>query len=91
LIKDAVTENDNKNIKKLENTIISLHTQLAITKAENEGLRQAVHHEKRCRKRGKGLFEDIRVEGDRHALFFSPSKVQSARDKLVVKLRKKAK
>jgi len=87
LVKEAVSSKDNSTIKKLENTVISLHTQLAIVKAENNGLRKAVTTEKRRRKRGKGLFEDMREEGDGHALFFSPSKIQVARDKQAAKER----
>lgn len=89
LVKDATSSHDAAKIKKLENTVISLHTKLAIAKAENNGLRKAVTTEKRRRKRGKGLFEDMREEGDGHALFFSPSKIQLAREKKEAKERKK--
>lgn len=60
-----------------------------MVQAENEGLRLAVRTEKRRRRRGRGIFEDMREEADGKALFFSPTKIQIARDKLEAKDREK--
>jgi hypothetical protein len=48
---------------------------------ENNGLRNAIKEEKRRRKRGKplGLMDEVDIQG--HALFFSPAKVERARQR----------
>lgn len=69
-----------KTITKLQNTMVSLCTKLAIIKAENNGLRLEVTTEKRRRKRGKPLIAKSRNESNGNAMFFSPKKIQEARD-----------
>ncbi|RDI78214.1 hypothetical protein Vi05172_g11830 [Venturia inaequalis] len=69
-----------KLLSKIQTSMVSLRTELAITRAENRGLRLAVTTEKRRRKRGKGLMAQLRDEDDGNAMFFSPAKIQQARD-----------
>lgn len=66
--------------KKLTNTILHITTQNALLKAQNQGFRQALYNEKKRRKRGKHLFEDLRAIDGHGATFFSPNKIQSAKD-----------
>lgn len=69
--------------------MISLQAENAILKAENEGLRTAVKTEKRRRKRGRPLMEEMRKDEDGGAMFFSPNKVQQARDRMAEKDKEK--
>ena len=55
-------------------------TQYALLRASNDGLRRAITHEKKRRKRGKALFEEFRAINGNGATFFSPAKVQAARN-----------
>ncbi|MCJ1414083.1 hypothetical protein MMC32_000408 [Xylographa parallela] len=48
---------------------------------ETTDLRETVRLEKNRRRRGKPLFDDLGVENDGGAMFFSPSKIQRARDR----------
>lgn len=45
-----------------------------------EGAQRALIDEKKKRKRGKALFEEIRAEDGQGATFFSPQKIQQAKD-----------
>ncbi|RDI78219.1 hypothetical protein Vi05172_g11826 [Venturia inaequalis] len=87
----AIQEDNPRMARKLQNSMVSLQAQLAIVKAENEGLRLAVTTEKRRRKRGKPLIEDLRDKADGRAMFFSPKKIQQAKDKMEQKEREKDK
>ena len=51
-----------------------------LLKQQNNGLKQSLVNEKKRRKRGKRLLLDIPTENDGGAMFFSPTKVQHARD-----------
>jgi hypothetical protein len=42
----------------------------------NEGLETALLNEKKRRKRGKNVFEELRAKDDVGATFFSPKKIQ---------------
>ena len=67
-------------MKRLQNTINNLTTNIALLRAENKGLRNAVNNEKKKQKRGKLLFKELLTQDDCKARFFSPTKIQQARD-----------
>ena len=64
----------------MQNTILKLTTDVALLQAENAGLRNAIIHKKKKRQQGRPLFNSIRAEEDGKAMFFSPNKIQHARD-----------
>ena len=51
-----------------------------LLKQQNNGLKQSLVNEKKRRKRGKPLLLDFPTEENGGAMFFSPTKVQHARD-----------
>jgi len=61
-------------------TIDHLASEVHLLRIENEGLRQTVKIEKKRHKRGKPLFEQLRDEDNQLAQFYSPNKIQKARD-----------
>ena len=67
--------------RKMIRTIDQLTVQNSILTTQNTQLRETVRLEKDKRRRGKPLFDDIEAEGDGKAMFFSPSKIQRARDR----------
>ena len=84
LVKSAVTESvneaENKKVNRLNKTLQHLTTENTMLKAQMNGLKQAVYHEKKRRKRGKKLVEEFRAEEGGGGLFFSPQKIQAMRD-----------
>ena len=68
------------DVRSLANTLEKLTSENSILTHENEGLRKAVFIEKSRRKRGKPLFHLLREDNEVKAMFFSPSKIQAARD-----------
>ena len=80
LMKDVVGEGLGPDVRSLANTLEKLTTENSILTHENEGLRQAVFIEKSRRKRGKPLFHLLREDSEVKTMFFSPSKIQAARD-----------
>lgn len=66
--------------RKLLNTMESIHAQNELLQHENQHLRQAFAEEKKRRQRAKPLFEQLRKDTDGGAMFFSPMKIQEARD-----------
>jgi hypothetical protein len=76
-------------VKKLANTIEQLNAENNLLKAENESLRQTIFIEKQRRKRGKPLFNTLCQDDDCKAVFYSPSKVQQARDELALREQEK--
>jgi hypothetical protein len=59
-----------------------LATQLEIIQHENQGLRKAVLHEKKRRKRGRAMNLYDPTENEGQALFFSPAKVARVRQRV---------
>jgi len=76
-------------VRKLSNTPEQLAAKNSILEAENQGLRRAVFIEKKKRTRAKPLFDALR--DDSKSLWFSPTKIQQARELVVVKEDEKAK
>ncbi|MFL6546931.1 MAG: hypothetical protein ACJ8LM_17345 [Candidatus Udaeobacter sp.] len=80
LLKGVVGDGLGPDVRSLANTLEKLTTENSILTHENEGLRKAVFIEKSRRKRGKPLFHLLREDNEVKAMFFSPSKIQAARD-----------
>ena len=80
MVNDVVASQNLQKEKKLVDTVIDLSTSNAMLQARLEGLEQALIDEKKKRKRGKGLFEELRGIEGQGAMFFSPSKIQQAKD-----------
>ena len=72
-------------MRQLENTIISLQDIVTLQRQKIKDLEASLKHEKKRRRRGKGLFEQIREKQGFGAMWFSPQKLQEARDLLVDK------
>ena len=51
-----------------------------LLKQQNNGLKQSLVNKRKRRKRGKPLLLDVPTENNDGAMFFSPTKVQHARD-----------
>jgi regulator of replication initiation timing len=68
------------DVRKLSNTLQKFTTENSILTHENENLRRAVFIKKGRRKRGKPLFELLREDDEIKTMFFSPTKIQYARD-----------
>ena len=63
-----------------------LTTDVALLKAENEGLRRTVRIERSRRRRDKPLFDDLEVNGEAKGMFFSSNKIQAARDRQIQRI-----
>jgi hypothetical protein len=88
LVSEVVTRSygiHDKKVQKLNNTILSLTTEVSLLKSQNNGYKQALFDEKKKRKRGRGLFEEVRAKDGQGATFFSPRKIKAAKDLLIQK------
>jgi flagellar biosynthesis GTPase FlhF len=97
MVNDVVAGQNLEKEKKLLNTVVGLSTDNALLKARLEGLEQALNDEKKKRKRGKGLFEELRAIEGQGAMFFSPNRIEQAKglqqereDKVKTKKQEKA-
>ena len=72
----------NKRAEILLRTGEKLATELEIVQHENQGLRRAVFHEKKKRKRGKAMNLYDPEDNEAQALFFSPAKVARVRQRV---------
>jgi Spy/CpxP family protein refolding chaperone len=88
-MKSVVEEAIDSQARKLNNTIEKLTTDVALLKAENEGLRRTVRIERSRRRREKPLFDDLGVNGEAKGVFFSPNKIQAARDRQIQRIEEK--
>jgi hypothetical protein len=79
-VHNAVGNAMGAQIQQLTKTFQKLQTENQLLKHENKTLRNACNVEKQRRKRGKPLFRDITDNGDCRAVFYSPTKIQEARD-----------
>jgi len=82
LVRVAVEDVASREAKKLSQTIHSISTQNQLLKHENEGLRIALSTKKKRQKRSKPLVDDQSTIQSGGAVFWSPSKVQAARDRI---------
>lgn len=89
LVKSAVGDIIGPEVRKFLNTLEQLAAKNSIFEAKNQSLRRAVFIKKKRRTRAKPLFD--RLRDDSKSLWFSPTKIQQARELAVVKGDKKAK
>ena len=85
LVKDVLNKQNDSKVTRLNNTVLTLTTKVSLLKSQNDGYRRALTNEKKKRKRNKGLFEEIRAQDGHGATFFSPTKIQTAKDFLATK------
>jgi hypothetical protein len=78
VVREALNEQEAKKVNMLENLLLRLQAQNSILRSENEGLRRAITHEKKRRKRGKHVFEELRAQDGHGATWFSPQKISHA-------------
>lgn len=76
----ATDEQDKKNVKQLSDAFLTMSTENALLKAQNSGFKEALINERKRRKRGNGLFEELRAQDGQGATFFSPAKIQATKD-----------
>jgi hypothetical protein len=75
--RDAETE---KIIRKLGGACVTLSAKLRLAEDREKGYVEALNDEKKKRKRGQPFTEELRGDEGVGALFFSPSKIQRARE-----------
>jgi hypothetical protein len=78
LLHEVTNEVESKKVDKLDNTLMSLTTQVFILNRDLKGLKLAHNQEKGRRKRGKNIFEQLRAQDGQGGLFWSPQKVKTA-------------
>jgi hypothetical protein len=83
IVNEAVAERDTetkKVIRKLGGVCLTLSAKLKLAEDREKGYLEALNSEKKKRKRGQPFTEELRAEEGIGVLFFSPSKVQKARE-----------
>lgn len=85
-MKSVVEKVIDSEARRLNNTMKKLTTDNALLKAENEDLRRIVRIERSRRRRDKPLFDDLGVNSEAKGVFFSPNKIQAARDRQIQRI-----
>lgn len=85
LLRKVVADVYDRPARQLSQTIHSISVRNNLLQHENERLREALINEKKRRQRGKPLLLEAPTQYDGGAIFWSPSKVQDARDRQVQK------
>ncbi|KAF2176819.1 DDE-domain-containing protein [Zopfia rhizophila CBS 207.26] len=80
LLHQVINDVCDKKAKQLNNTIHALTVENMLLKMQNQGLKKTLINEKKRRKRGKPLLLEMQGEEESNAIFWSPNKVQQARD-----------
>ena len=80
IVRNAVEQSDKRRAQKIASSIVDITTQNTLLKIENRGFKEALYHEQKRRKRGKQLFEEFRAQEGGGAIFFSPNKIQAAKE-----------
>ena len=83
IINEAVAERSTeteKVIRKLGGACLTLSAKLKLAEDREKGYLEALNSEKKRRKRGQPFTEELRAEEGVGVLFFSPTKVQKARE-----------
>ena len=80
LLRDVVNKVIEPQAKRLKNTVLKLTTNIALLRSENKGLQKAFSNKKKKRTRSKPLFNNLRAETDCKAIFFSPLKIERAKE-----------
>ena len=85
LLRKVVADVYDKPARQLSQTIHSISVRNNLLQHENDRLREALINERKRRQRGKPLLLEAPTNYDGGAIFWSPSKVQDARDRQVQK------
>lgn len=85
LVKDTVSDAYEKKAQQLHDTMLHLSTENILLKAQVEGLQRTIININKRQAKKKPLLLDLPAENEGDAIFFSPSKVQQARDLQVQK------
>jgi hypothetical protein len=81
LLRQVVADTYDKGSRQLSQTIHTMAVRNTLLTQENDRLREALINEKKKRKRGKALLLEDPSQYDGGAIFWSPQKVQEARDR----------
>ncbi|KAF7572910.1 Membrane-bound metallopeptidase [Pyrenophora tritici-repentis] len=87
LVRAAVTDSHQYEARKLRSSVHHLSVQNELLKHENEGLKEALQHKKKHRKKGKALDLQQRQECHGGSVFWSPRKLREARAREAVRER----
>ena len=80
VVREAVGDVLGPDARRIIKHCHQLQAETALLKAQIQGLQEAVRTEKRQKKPKKALFRGLRGEEGNTAIFFSPRKIQEARD-----------
>ena len=87
LVRAAVKDTQQTESRKVRSSLHHLSVQNELLKHENKGLREALSHKKKHKKKGKALNLQQRQEYHGGAVFWSPRKVREARAREAVRER----
>ncbi|TKA70473.1 hypothetical protein B0A55_10853 [Friedmanniomyces simplex] len=85
VVGQAFDQEEQKKVKRLRDQILTITTENAILKAQNKGYQAALNNEKKRRKRCKNVFETIRGNDGHGATFFSPMRIQTAKEDMALR------
>jgi hypothetical protein len=80
LLKEVVIDSHDKKVRKLNDTLMALSTENILLKLRCKGLEKAIMKKQKKGNRGKALMSELRAPENGGAIFYSPSKVQRARE-----------
>ena len=86
LVRVAVNDSHQYEARKLRSSVHHLSVQNELLKHENEGLREALQHKQKHKKKGKALDLQQRQEYHGGAVYWSPRKVRQARAREAVRV-----
>ncbi|KAF7568778.1 TolA, Membrane protein involved in colicin uptake [Pyrenophora tritici-repentis] len=89
LVRAAVNDSHQYEARKLRSSVHHLSVQYKLLQHENEGLKEALQHKKKHKKKGKALDLQQRQEYHGGSVFWSPRKIREARAREVVRERDK--
>ncbi|KAI0615762.1 hypothetical protein TUN199_12326, partial [Pyrenophora tritici-repentis] len=75
----AVNDSHQYEARKLRSSVHHLSVQYKLLQHENEGLKEALQHKKKHKKKGKALDLQQRQEYHGGSVFWSPRKIREAR------------
>jgi hypothetical protein len=87
LVRVAVKDTQQEESKKLSLSLHHISVPNELLKHENEGLREALHHKRKHKKKSKALDLQQRQEYHGGAVFWSPRKVREARAREAIRQR----
>ncbi|KAI1521054.1 hypothetical protein Ptr86124_001422, partial [Pyrenophora tritici-repentis] len=87
LVRAAVNDSHQYEARKLRSSVHHLSVHYELLKHENEGLKEALQHKKKHRKKGKALDLQQRQEYHGGSVFWSPRKLREARAREAVRER----